>query len=101
MYVDALRYGVRRSTANFVLSQSLSQALPLQALVNETMKYVHEAGGCVRRYDWHGLHGLPQRARKDGKWHAQGDLWTMWFDTNPKVLQQLNDRMRTDPRVLR
>lgn len=28
-------------------------------------------------------------------------FWTMHFDTNPPTLQQLNQRLRSDPRVLR
>jgi small subunit ribosomal protein S6 len=77
------------------------QLLPLQALLKETSTFVHESGGCVRRLDYHGLHGIPQKTRKDGQWHDQGDLWTMWFDTNPKTLDNLHTRLRTDPRVLR
>lgn len=78
-----------------------TQALPLQALLKDTSAFVHESGGCVRRMDYHGLQGLPQRTRKDGKWHEQGDLWTMWFDVNPRTLANLREKMRTDPRVLR
>ncbi|KAK9894459.1 hypothetical protein P389DRAFT_154575 [Cystobasidium minutum MCA 4210] len=76
-------------------------ALPLQALVTETSKFIHEAGGAVRRTDAYGLKSLPQRARKDGKWHNQGDLWTLWFDSNPRTLNQLHEKLRTDPRVLK
>ncbi|KAI5123939.1 hypothetical protein M0805_006354 [Coniferiporia weirii] len=73
----------------------------IKDLVSQSAKLLLDHGSTVRQIQYLGSHNLPQRMRRHKHYHTAGDYWSMHFDAPPSLLAQLNERMRTDPRVVR
>ncbi|KAH8119403.1 ribosomal protein S6, partial [Phellopilus nigrolimitatus] len=73
----------------------------IKDLVSQSATLLLERGSTVRQIQYLGTRNLPQRMRRHKHYHAIGDYWTMHFDAPPRLLAQLSERMRTDPRVVR
>ncbi|KAL5507304.1 hypothetical protein ACEPAH_6760 [Sanghuangporus vaninii] len=73
----------------------------IKDLVQSSANFLLDQGSAVREIRYLGLKNLPQKMRRHKHNHIIGDYWHMNFDASPTVLQQLNDRMRADHRVVR
>jgi len=73
----------------------------IKDLVSQSAKLLLDNGAAVRQIEFHGTRTLPQRMKRHKALHDAGDYWSMHFDTSPRILATLNERLRTDPRVVR
>ncbi|CAG8499886.1 11642_t:CDS:2 [Paraglomus brasilianum] len=73
----------------------------LKDLVRTSAKYVLNNGGAVRGFSSWGTLALPTRTRRHQEYHTEGYYWLMHFDTNPIIVQALQKKFKTDPRVIR
>ncbi|KAF8976735.1 hypothetical protein BGZ46_008028 [Entomortierella lignicola] len=84
----------------FCTSRTLVE-VNLKDLVKQTSLIVMNKGGVVRNLKPLGEKRLPYRIRKHQEYHMNGYQWLMQFDANPTVVNELNKRLKVDPRVLR
>lgn len=73
----------------------------MRDLIRTTSRLLIDNGGAVRGTQYWGRRTLPQKARRHQQWHTEGDHFLMQFDTNPRVLNTLSSRLRSDPRVIK
>ncbi|KAF9542888.1 hypothetical protein KI688_006204 [Linnemannia hyalina] len=85
----------------FCISRTRLVEANLKDLVKQTSLIVMNKGGVVRNLKPLGEKQLPYRIRKHQEHHVQGYQWLMQFDANPTVVNELNKRLKVDPRVLR
>ncbi|KAG0222582.1 30S ribosomal protein S6 [Mortierella sp. GBAus27b] len=85
----------------FCISRARLVEANLKDLVKQTSLIVMNKGGVVRNLKPLGEKQLPYRIKKHQEYHVQGFQWTMQFDANPTALNELNKRLKVDPRVLR
>ncbi|KIJ39937.1 hypothetical protein M422DRAFT_230554 [Sphaerobolus stellatus SS14] len=83
------------------ISRHVGEYKHIKGLVTASAKHVMDAGGVVRNIDYWGTRVLPQLMRRQKQKHKLGDYWTMHFDTNPRVMNTLKNRLKIDPMVIR
>ncbi|TIA90206.1 hypothetical protein E3P99_01676 [Wallemia hederae] len=74
---------------------------PIRELLKTTSSMINNGNGVIRTIDFWGTHTLPMRMRRHQEIHDKGDYINMEFVGSPKVLNNLNNLLRLDPRVVR
>ncbi|CAG7850516.1 SubName: Full=Uncharacterized protein {ECO:0000313/EMBL:CCA67582.1} [Serendipita indica DSM 11827] len=83
------------------ISTHYSEFKFIRTLVKTSAMQVFNAGGVVRDIRFLGTRILPARMKRHTRPQTLGDYWVMHFDANPKIMQDLEARLRQDPTVLR
>ncbi|EIE76330.1 hypothetical protein G6F46_002484 [Rhizopus delemar] len=73
----------------------------LKDLLKTSAKQVLNRGGVVRGFDNLGDMKIPHRIKRHQEYFTDGRYWTMHFDANPLVVQDLGKKLAVDTRVLR
>jgi len=73
----------------------------IKELVTQSAMLLMDNGAAVRSIKSLGLRTLPNRMQRHRQFHKIGDYWSMYFDAPPRLMLELNNKMRKDPRVIR
>ncbi|EOQ99716.1 hypothetical protein E3P92_01356 [Wallemia ichthyophaga] len=74
---------------------------PIRELLKTTSSIINNGNGVIRSVDFWGTQTLPMKMRRHQEMHDKGDYINMQFMGSPRVLNNLNQLLRLDPRVVR
>ncbi|PVG02360.1 hypothetical protein CPB86DRAFT_804659 [Serendipita vermifera] len=83
------------------ISTHYSEFKFIRTLVKTSAMHIFDSGGVVRDIRFLGTRVLPAKMKRHTRAQTLGDYWVMNFDANPKIMEELQARLRQDPTVLR